>query len=234
MLIKKLLLPALLSIAFAATTHAETVAIDTSFNPLQTGTDNQGWWSSTATNNNSSNDNYFTGDNDTFRSFFSFDLSNLSGTFKSATFQVRRYDQPTALTLGLFEVSTPASTLITTRTNIQDAAIFADLGSGDSYGSFNVAPGSSNDILSFTLNEAALSRINAAVGSGYFSIGAAVIGPGIIFSSSTYEPGNSGLGYTQRLVLDTTQVPEPSHMALVGVGLLVAATAARRKGAKKG
>ena len=60
-----------------------------------------------------------------------------------------------------------------------------------------------------------------------------MIGSGIIFSGSTYEPGNSGLGYTQRLVLDTTQVPEPSQMALVGIGLLVAANAARRKGAKK-
>ena len=81
---------------------------------------------------------------------------------------------------------------------------------------------------------AALADINAAVGSGYFSIGAAVLSGGgdYIFGFSGDEPGNSGgtLNSVQQLVLTT--VPEPSAFSLAtlgaGVFLLASRAASRR------
>ena len=72
---KKTLLALALSMSAMGAAHAALVSIDTSFNPLQPGTDNQGWWSSVGANGNPTNDNYYTGSNDSFRSFFSFDLT---------------------------------------------------------------------------------------------------------------------------------------------------------------
>jgi hypothetical protein len=77
---------------------------------------------------------------------------------------------------GLFDVTTNAAAL-NTSTNAQvmiDA--FNDLGTGSSYGSFDVDvettgnPARLSEVLSFPLNAAALSDINASAG-GYFSIG---------------------------------------------------------------
>lgn len=207
---------------FLATTaaYAVPVTVTTSTNQIQAGVDNQGWWSSTATNNNSTNDNYFT-QNEDFRSFFSFDLSGISGTVTSATLEVRRYNQiRSPLTLGLFDVTTPAATLITTRQDISSPVIFADLGSGISYGTFEVVTGASTDILSFALDAAAVSDINRHVGIDFFSIGAVVLlsNGGSIFGASNDEPGNTGgqLNSVQRLVLDVSPVPEPATLFLFG------------------
>ena len=207
-----------------ASANAGTYTISTSLNQLQAGVDNQGWLAETFGNNNPTNDNYFTGHfyvGGEHRSFFSFDLSGVSGTVTSATFNVRRYDQSlTSLSIGLFDVSTPASTLITTRQGLINPTVFADLGSGNGYGSFVVNNGLSTDILSFSLNANALTDINAVVGSGYFSIGAALLTQyQIMFGASNDEPGNSGktLNSIQELVLTTATVPEPSSIALSSI-----------------
>lgn len=220
----KILASLIVAISVLGTTSssAAIITVTTSDNQLQTGVDNQGWWSNTTTNSNSTNDNYITGNsNDNFRSFFSYDLSSISGTVTSATFEVRRYNQIGNITLDLFDVTTPAATLITTRTNISSPAIFTDLGSGTNYGSFAISNGGSGDILSLVLNSAALTDINNSLGIGYFSIGTAVLGGGTIFSSSSDEPGNSSFNSIQRLVLNVEQisVPEPASLALLGIGL---------------
>jgi hypothetical protein len=89
----------------------------------------------------------------------------------------------------LYDVSTPAAAL--NLSGGPDAAIFNDLGSGITFGSFPVAPGNAADVFSFPLNAAGVSGYNAALG-GFFSIGGVVDPPGSIIgvfagSSGTQE-----------------------------------------------
>lgn len=196
---------------------AGTITITTSDAQIDPGVDNQGWWSDLVSNNNAVNDNYITGvsGQSTFRSFFSFDLRGMSGTVTSATLHLQRYEQDGAVRLGFWDVSTPVWQLVGTRHSGFDLSIFEDLGGGASYGSYRVRPGAIEDVLSFTLNGAALADINRLLGSGYFSIGSAASG-GYIFANSSDEPGNSQGAFNglQALVLEVTPVPEPATWAL--------------------
>src|SRR3989442_589784 len=113
-----------------------TLIFNTSDSQFDPGVDNQGWWSNSMPNIDF-NANYFTGRSgvDELHSFFTFDLSSLSQTAVSATLEVVRYTymspDPTE-TLGLFDVTTDAATL--NNNTGTSATIFADLGSGTSYG----------------------------------------------------------------------------------------------------
>lgn len=202
------------SFLFSASASASLITIDTSLNSLNSPADNQGWWRSSGVNNNPTNDNYITGNYlaDNYRSYFSFDLSGLVGTVTSATFEVRRYSQDGDVSLGLYDVSTAADQLALR--DISRPDIYSDLGTGASYGSFFVLDGDTLDTLSFDLNLAAITDINSVIGTDFFSIGAAVLGQGGIFAASGQEPGNNGVGYIQRLVLDINAVPEPSTLVL--------------------
>lgn len=85
------------------------------------------------------------------------------------------------------------------RNNEVNAAVFEDLGTGTSYGTFEVSgSGEPSDILSLPLNEAALADINAAAG-GFFSIGGRLLGAEV----QQFLFGDSGEGGVQRLVVET-------------------------------
>jgi hypothetical protein len=181
-------------------TASGPMAFDTCASRFDPGVDNQGWWSATF-GNTDVNDNYFVGshpnDVDLLNDFFTFDLTSLTESALSATLHLKRYfggsdTGETSHTYHLFDVSTDAATLnANTGTS---AAIFADLGSGMSYGSFVVSvAGDPDEILAFALNAAAVADINAAAG-GFYSIG------------GTLEPG-------------APVIPEPGTLLLLGSGL---------------
>jgi hypothetical protein len=221
--------------ATAAT--AEIIRIDTFEQPIRPGLENQGWWPPTlGFSNFTPTDRYFIGrtspglDDTEVRSFFSFyvDPATLAGrTPETATLLIQRYgtftDDPLE-TVGFFDVGTPADELA--NNVMTDVAIWNDLGSGTSYGTFDVlAGGSPSDVLSFALNDAALSAI-AAAGGGYFSVGAAVLtGDGIVFAGG--EPAG-----VQALELRFLEVAEPGALGLLVIGVAGATMLRRRQSSR--
>jgi hypothetical protein len=200
-----------------------TVTYDTSQAEFAPPSLNQGWWpSSTAGDVNTStlNDNHYTGrlGNSILRSFYTFDLVGVTGTVTSATFRVHRGFQNATVTLQLWDVSTNAATL---NNNVGfNASIFADLGSGNSYGSFVVPTGNSSDYLTFTLDSQALTDISANSG-GYFSIGASIAEENTndIFSNTGSVLGPD-VTYLDVTTADNTATPEPRFYGLMFVGML--------------
>lgn len=206
--------------------QATPITITTAQGELQSGVANQGWWRSDGSHN-LNNANYILGQigGSTYRNFFTFDLTTLTGPVTSAVLQLNGFtpfgspacsSPNTTESYGLFDVSTDATTLNTT--SGPDTGIFNDLGSGTSYGTFNVNVGSCTNTLQFTLNANGIAAVNAAEG-GYFSIGGALLdllGGG----SDQYLFAYSG-SVTQSLILDGTSssVPEPASLGLFGLGL---------------
>ena len=155
------------AVAQAATTQTFT----TSQSEFTGGVRNQGWWSS-STANRDFNDNYLVGQppdagGARYRNFFTFDLSNACAA-SAVSLRLTRYVQSGPVTYSLFDVSTPAATL--NANNGTNEGIFEDLGTGVSFGSFSVAPGGADDVVTFRLNVAGVSAFNAARG-GFFSVG---------------------------------------------------------------
>jgi hypothetical protein len=205
-------------LAGAGNVEGEILIFDTSDSQFDVGVDNQGWWSDTLSNYDE-NDNYAIGidpSGDLSRNFFTFDLSLLTLPVTSARLELTRFNYLSSAeseTFGLSDVSTDAVTL---NNNVgTSASIYNDLGSGVSYGEFEIlSDGLTTDVLSFNLNAAAIGDINAAKG-GWFSIGGALLSP----SSPAGIFGSSQDGGVQRLVLDV--VPEPTTFALLGLGGLL-------------
>lgn len=209
---------------------------DREFTP---GVPNQGWWSPTSANSDP-NSNYIVGiccGGNNHHNFFTFDLSSLTDTVISARLELQRYDYLSpdpSETLGLFAVSTDAATL--NNNNGTSSAIFNDLGTGTSYGSFVVSSvGSFTDILSFNLNAAAIADINAGAG-GFFSIGGALLS----LSGGTNDEYVFGFsheaGAVPRLVIETRSqsVPEPSSiLGLVALSAFGAGSLLKRKQEQK-
>jgi len=155
------------------------------------------------------------GGQDNLRNYFTFNLSSLAaGTVTtSATLEITRAGQFAPVTIEFFDVSPSAATL-NAKNASPSAAIYDDLGTGTSYGAFNVGTGDIHDVLSFSLNAAALTDIQSHAGT-FFSVGGALQTPGHLFSGS---------GQTAHLVIQTADplaTPEPSTLASAGTAALV-------------
>jgi len=158
----------------------------------------QGWWSSTERSTRS-NRNYIVGrcchSGGSFRNYFTFDLSTLTGTVVLATLVLRRYSGkggPTE-TYRLQDVVTDPTTL--NETDGRDLDIWNDLGQGRRYGAFELPtddPPLGLDKLA--LNDRALADIQAAQG-GHFSVGGRLLtveDGGFLFGGS-YQAGRQEL-----------------------------------------
>jgi len=215
-----------------------TSIFTTSQSQFDPGVDNQGWWSPSGPGPTfDANDNYFLGwTTIAHRSFFTFDISSLAGeTVTSARLELTRFGSaspdPTE-TIGLFDVSTDATVL---NNNVGTSpAIYADLGTGISYGTFEVGvSGGRFDVLVFDLNGAAVADINASAG-GFFSIGASILSLSFVpqvsefFFSGSGTLGNEANTGVQRLVVGINPVPEPGTLSLLAAGLLMGAAFRKR------
>ena len=179
----------------------------------------QGWWS-TNVPAPSTNGNYMVGrccSGTVFRSFHTFDLRGSSPTnqLTGAILQLRRgHNVGSFETLSFYDVSTSAAIL--NSNSGPNLTIFNDLGSGNSYGSFAVGAGMTNqdEILYFHLNTNAVADIQAKLGNDFFSIGGSLESLSADTNSNEFLFGFSGNYSVQNLILVTTNDP---HSDLDGI-----------------
>jgi len=172
------------------------------------------------------------GDN-IWRNFFVFDLSGVTDTVLAAELLLTRGTGgglDDAATYTLHRVTTSAAMVMSGGTNAEEAAIYADLGSGDVFGTVNISRGGqAADTITVELNNDALAAINAA--SGLLVMGGELApestGGGLRFGHT--HPGSRGLEGAipiQQLVLT---VPEPATLSLLALGSLALLRRRRRR-----
>lgn len=226
------------SLAFAAGLFAMTAQANTqTFNALWSG-----WYA-----HNGQHDDWNTfysvgggGDGLTRNNFFLFDLSGLGGTATDATLRIYnpgvapspgvRFGYTSAdasETYRLFDVSTPDLELASTHGagSVSGQTIFADLGSGTSYGEYQATLADNGHFVEINLNPAGLAAING--GQPIFMVGGTVTTlDNLVNPESVFAAGNLFLGSVQLVV---SSVPEPEQAVLLLSGLALVAGAARRK-----
>jgi hypothetical protein len=195
-----------------------------------------GWYDVNGLHNESIT-NYTTGDcnyvpcaGDT-RNFFVFDLSSVTTPVTSAILRVYNYGDNSGLlqnqgymsqdpfeTYNLTHVSTDVSTLTTSHAygDAEGLSIWDDLGTGNSYGSYNASNADNDSFIELNLNAAALLDINGA--NGLFALGGYI---STLDGVNNYERlfGWSD-GFVPELILTTADVPAPATLGLLGLGLL--------------
>ena len=157
-----------------------------------------GWWDGLFFHDNS-NKNYiaghFTGSHGDHNNYFTFDLSGINEPITSASLNLFTYTVAgSSVDYQLFDVTSPLSEVHATGTN---AAVYDDLMTGVSYGSFIYNASDINQSRFIILNADGVSALNNAIG-GEFGIGGAVTGgiegPPPIPEPETYAMWLGGLG----------------------------------------
>jgi hypothetical protein len=215
--------------AMATSAVAATITLDAAFRG--------GYRSSGANNGTSPGNNYVAGECLTIgtifcgvapgvpetRNWFEFNLSSVSSPVTAATLLLQEPGgvgfgssiSPT-LTYTLYDISASDAAAL----GGVSTAIFADLGSGTSFGSYvaSSADNNANETVAISLNAAALSLINANLGSS-FALGGAIT-PLNGIDDTAYLFGFTSQFESTRLQLTTqdasTPVPEPGTIVLVG------------------
>jgi Notch-like protein len=149
----------------------------------------RGWWSSLGAHT-STNDNTYTGRSgvDLYNSYFSFDLTGVTGTVIAAELRLElEYWAGTdpSETCTIWDVSTAATTLEATGTSVP---IYTDLMTGNQYGSNVFLSSGIGTVYTMSLSAQALSDIQTALGTN-FSVGVTV-------DTITLPSGSEGLRFS--------------------------------------
>ena len=171
-------------------------------------------------NGNSPINNYFAGSVDSlYRNHFDFAIPSFTGALDSASFVLRNDFVPNSHTGATHTYSLYSL-------GAYGSYGFSDIGSGTGYGSVTI---SSGGIVSVTLNASAIADISAAQG-GTFSLEG--VHSGEISGSMNFDFGNIvGDASSTQLILNTSSaaVPEPTTLAIFGIGAGIAGLKARRR-----
>lgn len=170
------------------------------------------------------------------RNFHTFDLSGLSGTITGATLRVwvdpkdgdpgsgignqtgaPYQSSDSSEDILLYDVSSDASDLV----NSPTATEFADIGSGNLYGTLTVNDDDAGEYIEAVLNAQAIADLNTAIG-GLWSVGGALDFNGSYGANSNFiservlhDDNNELNDLPSQLVLTGSVVPEPSSLLLV-------------------
>ncbi len=185
---------------------------------------NRGWFEQQGDDNGTgSGNNYITGncglgdcDDGEFRSWFQYEIPALSDSVLSARLLVDTEDvkveQGPSMTLNV--------------TSLPVAFGFADLGTGTFYATRDYSAADQNSTQSISLNAAALADIEASqlgvFGTSQRISAGASFGPAL---PNQFVYGGSG--FSDRTRLEITIIPEPTTLALLGIGLISACRRAR-------
>jgi hypothetical protein len=172
-------------------------------------------WCTTGECNASATDisNTFAGYSDSYRNFFSFDLSSLTGTVLTATLNIWNDDR------------NAASSTQSTYTVRQAASVnYASFGTGTVLGAINASQADNGvgHYVSIVLNSAALAALTASEGHSFLF-------GGVSNDAGTLFGYTSGSPVATLTVTTGAAVPEPAGVALMGLGLVAALVVRRRK-----
>lgn len=164
---------------------------------------NSGWYRSDAWHI-PSNQNYIAGFCNNcggyyYNNFFVFDIAGVTAPVTSASLTLYNFDVTAPLQYTLVDYTGNIDTLLNSES---DASIYADLGTGATYGGGQVSTGYVNQ--TFSLNGAFLTNLNAAIAAG----------------QTRFVVGGT-----------TTPVPEAGTLAYLALGLSFGAIMARRRAA---
>jgi hypothetical protein len=190
-----------------------------------------GWWDNTGFHV-ATNKNYNAGQGNIttqWRDFFVFDLSAVDRPILGAELRLFNptsgYISPDSTeTFTLFDVSTPIAALRANGSGRTD--IFADLGSGASFGSQTVSAVDNGHVVSVSLNSPALANLNSSRGS-FFAVGGAIttingLAEQVIFN------GSGSAADTRQLVLTLADPAGPVVTASTPAGNTFAPVSALR------
>ncbi len=184
-----------------------------------------GWYDQTGLND-SGNLNYYSGDLDgQLNDYFTFDLSGVSGTIVSATFNVYSWYVSGTGTYSIYTTDLTPSQVGGGCSGC--GATYDDLTSGSLIGSINVAPANINSVLTIDFDAAGLSWLTANEGMGIVLGGSEPEPLGsynAVFSDSHFVASNN-----LTITTAASAVPEPVSILLLGSAVLAVIAVTRKK-----